>query len=118
MSWSPPYSVVFERFNQSPNTEQPGFGCPAGVTAVIRDITVCAFGPAGQCSWDLCILSGAEVFPIVGDDHDAVLDGYYFHWTGRQILNPGDSLRTDVAAISASLAFCISGYQLNGNLIP
>jgi hypothetical protein len=116
---SAPYSVVFFRFALPGNDIQPGPVVPAGVTWVVRDIQAGNYTILPTLyDWDIAIVSGASAFALWGDtqlDHSGM---YTFHWSGRQVMYPGEGFSLENETLANAVNLAVSGYVLQGVTLP
>lgn len=81
---------------------------PAGVTTVVRDVSVFATSSIATPVYLVHQVSGgsAAVFALAG----TLAADAGFHWEGREVLAPGDTL--ELGAYGSALLVTVNGYKL------
>lgn len=110
MALPPAYSVNIARYNNVPSSGAFNVGPPpSGYKWVVVDMTLMSFGNP----WEA--LDGVVIY----DDDSSVIwavttpisvQGRFFHWQGRQVIEATQHLV--IAAAEPGWALRISGYQL------
>lgn len=97
-----------------PNIDAPVYTCPAGIRTVIRGIDFWAegdsqwplIGPESSYAW----IEGPGYEYAIVFAADTITRGWYAHWTGQAVMEPGEVLV--VGTIQVSLSYQVSGAKM------
>lgn len=92
------------------NVTENVYTCPAGRTAIVKEISVQASGP-GDRDWGFFVLSGPLSVTVANGHFTG--GGQAAHSGHFLVLEPGDKLQS-YCSIPAGLAFHVSGSELEG----